>query len=197
MKVEIEAKFLDIDKESIRKKLIDIGASLILSDRLMKRKNFDFPDGQLYKIDGWARVRNEGDKITMSYKQVDDRSLQGTKEVNLIVNNFDTACKFLESLGLEAKTYQETKRESWQLGDVEIEIDTWPWVPTFLEIEGPSEEKVKKTASKLGLDWSTALHGSVEIVYQKYYAVTDEEIDCWEEIIFIPVPKWLLKKKMN
>ena len=69
-------------------------------------------------------------------------------------------------------------------------------VPTFLEIESETEEGVRKISNLLGLDWSKALHGSVETAYQDIYNVTEKEIDSWEEITFIPVPKWLeIKRK--
>ncbi|MBP6943247.1 MAG: hypothetical protein KBB55_04375, partial [Candidatus Buchananbacteria bacterium] len=94
-----------------------------------------------------------------------------------------------------AKAYQETKREKWLLGDVEVTIDTWPWVPTFVELEGPTEEEVKAAAQKLGLDWNQVMHGSVETIYQMHYDFTEAEIDHWDSITFIPEPEWLVAKK--
>ena len=194
MHTEIEAKWLNIDIEQMRKKLKSLGATLINKERLMSRKVYDFPDMGLEKIGGWARVRDEGDKITMSYKQLSDRTLHGTKEVTLVVDNFDEACTFLESIGLVANAFQETKRESWKLGDTEVELDTWPWIPSFVELESVNEEALKETASLLGLDYKDALHGSVETAYQAVYDVTEEEIDGWKEILFIEVPDWLQAK---
>ena len=194
MQTEIEAKWLDINLVSMRKLLLSIGAKLIAEERLMTRKVYDFPDQRLYKIGGWVRVRNEGDKITLSYKQLMGRTVHGTKEVNVVVENFDAACSFLESIGMESKSFQETKRESWKLGSTEIELDTWPWIPSFVEIEAKNEKELKSVAIKLGLDFSDALHGSVETAYQAIYDVTEEEIDSWEEIRFIEVPDWLALK---
>ncbi|MFZ5391605.1 MAG: class IV adenylate cyclase [Patescibacteria group bacterium] len=195
MKVEIEAKFLDIDVEKIRENLKKIGAVQKNPERLMKRKNFDFSDFRLEKNGGWVRVRDEGDKITLSYKQLNERSLHGTKEVVVEIDNFDNACLFLQAIGLKNYSYQETKRESWDFDGTEIEIDTWPWVPSFVEIEGKSEEDVRLVTTKLGLDWQKALFGSVEIVYQSYYNVTEEEVDSWEEMRLGPVPEWLEGKR--
>src|SRR3989338_531852 len=135
MKTEIEAKFLDIDGKELRNKLKIVGAELAHSELLMKRKVFDFADNRLRKIGGWVRVRDEGDKITLSYKQLNDRTLHGTKEINVVVDDFEQTCQFLSVLGLGQKSYQETKREKWTMGNSEITIDTWPWIPTFLEIE--------------------------------------------------------------
>jgi adenylate cyclase class 2 len=196
MHTEIEAKFLNIDIDTIRTKLNSLGANLIHQERLMTRRNFDYPDLRLQKKSGWVRVRNEGDKVTLAYKQLNDRTLTGTKEVSVMVSSFIDTCEFLESIGLETKTIQETKRESWVLGDIEIEIDTWPWVPTFLEIEAKSEKEVREMAKSLDLDWEKAVHGSVEIVYQGYFDVSEDEVDSWQ-ISFSKIPKWLEEKRIK
>ena len=196
MKAEIEAKFLDIDHDKMRTRLKELGAICEYPNRLMRRKVYDFPDRRLRKDhNGWARVRDEGGKITMSYKQLDDRSFQGTKEVNLTVNDYDEANLFMEALGLVPYGYQETKRESWTLNGTEIELDEWPWAKPYLEIEGPSEDAVRTLAEQLGLDWSKVLHGSVEVVYTAEYDVTEDEVNSWPEIMFTPVPESLNAKR--
>ena len=213
MKTEIEAKFPDIDPVALRLKLSEIGAIRAHAEILMRRKTFDFADKKLWGKKGWVRIRDEGDKVTMSYKQLDDRTINGTKEVSLVVDDFDTAGDFLESIGLENKSYQETKREKWvyepklpakssrkvaesgkqnRSEAVEITVDTWPWVPTFVELEGPTEDSIKQAAIALGLDWSKAMHGSVETIYQMHYDVTEKEIDYWPNITFVPTPEWLI-----
>ena len=95
MKTEIEAKFLDIDVDNLRGILRSIGASQVQLERLMKRRIYDFPNNSLDKIGGWVRVRDEGDKTTLSYKQQNDDSLHGTKEVNVVVGDFESTCDFL------------------------------------------------------------------------------------------------------
>ncbi len=197
MQTEIEAKFLDIDAGKLRGLLKDCGATLIHPERLMRRKNFDYPDSRLEKIGGWIRVRDEGDKVTLSYKQLVDRTIQGTKEISLTVEDFDKISNFLLAIGFDNKSYQETKRERWDFNGVEVTIDTWPWIPTFVELEGVNETKLKEVAVKLGLDWDKAIHGSVETAYQEYYSVSEEEIDGWGSITFVPVPDWLEIRRKN
>jgi len=194
METEIEAKFLDIDPAGIREKLRTLGADLVHPEILMKRKVFEHPTK---KQRDWFRVRDEGDKITMSYKRVFDRTVHGTKEVTVEVSDFDDACAILAAAHLTLKSYQETRRERWAFDAVEITLDTWPWIPTFVELEGPSEEVLKSIVAKLGLDWGDALYGSVEPAYQKYYEATEDEINSWPEIVFGPVPDWLEKKRIQ
>jgi len=195
METEIEAKFIDIDKEKLCQKLIEKGAILEHPEILMRRKVYDYPDKRLNKIGGWVRVRDEGDKITLTYKQTNERTLQGTKEISIIVNDFEKTCEFLEAIGMVEKSYQETKRERWKYKGVEITIDTWPWIPTFVELEGSNEEIVKEVAKDLELDWEKAMYGSVEVIYQIYYDVSEEEINSYPIIKFTDPPDWLLKRK--
>lgn len=194
MQTEIEASFLNIKPDIFRPLLKKTGAILIQKETLMKRKVFDYPDKRLRTVGGWVRVRDEGTKITVSYKQLTNRTIHGTKEVIVTVDNFDNAVALLEAIGLKQNSYQETKREIWRLDDCEITIDTWPWIPTFTEIEGENEKAVKDCALKLGLDWPQALFGSVENIYQTYYKLTEEEIDQCTKITFTPTPAWIKNK---
>lgn len=197
MKTEIEAKFLDIDPVQLRKELAEVGAHLMHAERSMRRVVFDFPDGRLEKIGGWIRVRDEGDKVTFTYKQLNDRTLHGTKEIETTVGDFETAVNLLKAIGLEQRSYQETRRERWEYDGCEITIDTWPWIPTFVEMEAHSEERLKQLAKQLGYDWNEAMHGSVETAYQKYYDFTEQEIDSWPNITFSPEPDWLVARKKS
>ena len=195
MQTELEAKFLDINIQELRKQLVAVGATLVHSEQLMRRKNFDYPDGSLDKKGAWIRVRDEGDKITLAYKQLLDRTINGTKELSLVIEDFDKISDLLITIGLVLKSYQETKRERWELDEVEITIDTWPWIPSFVELEGGLESKIQEVASKLSLDWTKALHGSVESAYQAYYNVTEEEVNSWQKVIFSDIPESLKKLK--
>ena len=197
METEIEAKWLNIDIEQFRLRLSEIGAKMISSERLMVRRIYDFPDSRLQDSGGWVRLRDEGYKVTLCYKQLNDRTLHGTKEVTVVVDSMENTNVFLESIGLVSKSLQETKRESWKLGDVEIELDTWPWIPSFIEIEANSEQEMKHVAEKLRLNLADALHGSVETAYQAVFDVSEEEIIGMKNIQFSEVPDWLEEKRIK
>ena len=190
MKAEIEAKFLNVDKENIRKLLKNIGAELVAPERLMDRAVFDGKRKSEY-----YRVRNEGSQITMSFKREEKRSIEGMKEICLTVDNYNNAVEFLTSLAGKPKALQETYRESWVKDGVEIDIDTWPWIPSFIEIEGKSAEAVEGIADKLGLKMVDAKYGSVGIAYRQVFDVTDEDINGMPEIKFTDIPEWLEKRR--
>lgn len=191
MNNEIEASFLDIDKDSYRAKLEAAGAECIKPEIMMRRTVFDSGPHS------FARVRDEGDKIVMTYKNFEDEdSIMGVKEVNLIVNNYDDAVKFIAGCGLEQKAVQETYRETWVLDGVEITIDTWPWIPTYTEIEGPSEEAVWSVAERLGLKKEDAMFGAVDKIYNHYYGVDMDIVDFETPIINFEIdpPEWVKAK---
>jgi adenylate cyclase class IV len=178
MQQEIEAKFLDQNHSEIRKKLKNLGAVCEYPETLVRRTVLDFPDGRLQSKRAWVRLREELDgSIELMVKQVKDDTLGQTFEQPVTVGDYESAKKFLLSLGLEIKAEQESKREVWRLGSIEIMLDTWPWVKPFIEIEAPSEAEVKNFASKMGLDWNEAAFGGVTPVYVAEFDLTNEEFE--------------------
>lgn len=183
MQIEYEATFPNIDKDEIRKRLKKAEAKLVRPEFLQKRINYALPKGPEV-IDGWLRVRDEGDKITMSHKVVDGDRIGDQKELCLEVDNFDQATEFLKGIGCRQKAYQETKRELWMLDDVEIAIDEWPFLEPFIEIEGRSEEQVKSASEKLGLDFNSAIFCAVDELYSRKYGVSRHIINNTPKLIF-------------
>ena len=133
MNKEIETKFFIENKDEIRKKLSSLNFNLVKKEFLMKRKTFDSEaNGK------WFRVRDEGDKITMTYKNIIDKTINGVNEIEIIVNDFDKASEMLNQTNFKERSYQENFREVWSNQDAEIVIDTWPFLQTYIEIEALS-----------------------------------------------------------
>ena len=176
MEIEYEATFTNIDKQDIRERLKKIKGKLIRPEFLQKRIVFNLPKGNETK-GGWVRVRDEGDKITMSLKVVNGMGIESQKEICLKIDNFKEAEEFLTILGCQKKAYQESKRELWKIVGVEITIDEWPFLEPFVEIEGESEESVKRIAEKLGFDYQKALFCSIDTLYSKKYNLSEDIIN--------------------
>ena len=168
MNTEIEAKFCRVNHDEIRLKLRKLGAVCEEPMRTMKRTALD-NDFMRTGKDSFLRVRDEGHKITMTYKQFDDLSLHGAKEIEFEVEDYAKAVELLVQAGLNARTEQETRRENWRLGEVEFMLDEWPWLDPYIEIEGQSEVSVRDAANKLGLDWEDAVFGDVMAAYRVQY----------------------------
>ncbi len=196
MKPEIEVKFLQINIDSIRDRLRAAGAKLSAPMRLMRRTVFDIPP-TLVIPDVYLRVRDEGDKVTMTYKSFDGKNR--ANEIETTVGDYDTAILLLETLGHKVKSRQESKRETWTLHDCEIVIDEWPWLSPYIEIEGPSEIALQEVAVALRLDWQKAIRGSVTTAYlAEYIFVTHDSQPSIGAIPVIafedPIPKTLKKR---
>ena len=189
MDLEIEATFVDIDKDKLRIKLNAIGAKLIQPETLMRRVVFNV------NAHSFIRVRNEGKRIILTYKNHLNNTITGTEEINVEVSDYEKTIAILKAGGLKPKSEEDSYREKWQLDDVEIDIDTWPWIPSYVEIEGPSEEKVRKVSEQLGFNMNEAIIGSVDEVYKLYYNVTNDDINFnLPEIKFTDAPTKIASK---
>ncbi|TAK96315.1 CYTH domain-containing protein [Patescibacteria group bacterium] len=176
MQIEYEATFTDIDKDDMRARLRKAGAKLLRPEFLQKRVVFKLPAG--HEIEGgWLRVRDEGDKITMTLKAVKDGKIEDQKEITLQVDNFQQAEYFLTSIGCQKKAYQENRREVWDLDGVEVDLDEWPFLPPYVEVEGASEDKVKQVSKKLGFDYTQAKFCAADTLYNLHYGVSKEMIN--------------------
>lgn len=166
MNKEIEAKFVSVSHDELREKLTQLGAECEQPMRLMRRVVYHGNNDK----DAYFRVRDEGYRVTMTYKEFHDASsINGVSEIETTVGDFDQAVALLDQTELRRETYQETRRENWRLGNVEVMLDEWPWVDPFIEIEGPSEREVRDTAEKLGFNWNDAVYGGVASVYLRKY----------------------------
>jgi adenylate cyclase class 2 len=200
MKVEIEAKWVGVDFGDVREKLKELGAEMAYPERMMIRTVFSsFGD----RAGEYARVRDEGNKVVMTYKRVSENSAVGMREVNVVIDSYEKGVEFLREVGLRVKSIEETKRELWRYKGAEITLDTWPWVPEFVEIEAGSEIELEGIAEELGLKMTEAMYTSADLVYARFYDVTPEEINAhgggWGEIRFGDgrVPEWLEKRRRD
>lgn len=176
MEIEYEATFPNREKEDVREKLRLAGATLVRSEYTQKRRVYHLPEGHEI-TGGWVRVRDEGDKIMITLKVVDGEKIENQKEINLKVNDFESACELVSALGCKEKAYQVTRRELWTLDDVEVTIDEWPFLEPFVEVEGKSEEGVKAVSEKLGFDYSEALFCAVGTLYANKYGISEDVIN--------------------
>jgi adenylate cyclase class 2 len=167
---EIEAKFLEIDKEKIISKLRELGAK-DLGENLLKEVIFYDKDLIWIKDSKFVRVRSFAGKHSVTFKDQKEKTVDGTKEVEFDVDDEEQAKIFLESIGLISLRHQEKKRHSFLLDNVMVDIDTWPKIPTYLELEGDSPEDLKKVANKLELNWGNAVFENAGLVIENRYGI--------------------------
>ena len=168
MEKEIEVRFLEINKEVLIKKLLELGA-VDSGEVMLEEIIFYDPEGKWKEQEKRVRLRKSGDKIKLSYKETKNKTIDGTTELEFDVSDMMKAEEFLEKVGLVAFRHQQKKRHTFELSDVVIDIDTWPRIPTYVELEGPSEVAIKEVAEKLDLDWSdVSFELPSHIIEEKY-----------------------------
>lgn len=164
MKTEIEARLLDIVEEDFIKKLKEHNATFV-GDWLMSRNVYDFKPIDDNK---WIRLRTTGEETTLTIKEIVDDGIEGTHETEIVVSDFDTTNEILNKLGYFARGSQTNRRIRYILDDVEIDIDFWPMIPTYVEFEAGSVEKIQNLCKKLDIDFDSLTTMSVPEVYDHY-----------------------------
>lgn len=167
MQTEIEVKFLRVDPDDIRNRLKSVGATCKQPMQMMRRVIFD--NDTMIHDGAFLRIRDEGHRISMTYKRYDEMSLTGAKEIEITVSDYDKALELVRAIGVKPRSIQEARREIWHLGKVEVVIDEWPWISPFVEIEGPTEQAVKDAANKLQFNWDDAAFGDIMTAYRNEY----------------------------
>ncbi len=175
--------FFDVDnlldeKEKIKleqivgvKELYDLLENEKLLDILNKKEVDNFFQKYHNNDSKWIRVRETNGRTTIAVKHIlapNKTSLQQMKETEIEVPSIEEANKLLEALGFSYKSYQEKKRITYQLEDYEIDIDTWPGIPTYFEIEGKSLEDLEDILGKLGYSMSDTVSCTADQVYTMY-----------------------------
>ena len=164
MNTEIEARLLDIDEESFIALLKNHNAKFV-GDWLMSRNVYDFnpaDDGR------WIRLRTNGVETTLTIKEIENKGIAGTKEIEVEVGDFDKTNEILNKLGYFARGSQTNRRIRYILDDVEIDIDFWPMIPTYVEFEADSEQKIKDVCKKLDINFDALTTMTVPEVYDYY-----------------------------
>ncbi|MEV4602107.1 hypothetical protein AB0K15_32520 [Amycolatopsis sp. NPDC049253] len=71
-------------------------------------------------------------------------------------------------LGLTPKSHQENRRTSFELDGVQLEIDEWPRIPPYLEIEAGPATDVIRIAGLLGYTEDQLTSENTTKVYSHY-----------------------------
>lgn len=174
--LEIEVKFLEIDQTELIRKLQALSAR-DLGEELIKEQIFHDQEQTWYDQRKFCRLRWTGKGIFFTFKHVFDKTKStGTTEIEFEVHEPEKVRAFLEAMGLVMDRSQEKRRHKFKLGDVVVDIDTWPQVPTYVELEGPSEEAIQAVAEKLGFDWSQGVFGTADTLIREVYKIDLKQI---------------------
>lgn len=172
MKTEYEIRILEINKEEMINKLEKLGA---IKKGKFEQKRYVY-DLRPVEKGKWIRLRTNGKVATLTYKDIVSNTIDGTKEVEFEVEDFNKANEFLEKIGFENRSYQENERIQYILNNVEIDIDSWPMIPTYMEIEGKSGEEIINIKKILNIDETKVTTLNCDDIYKQIYKIDISKI---------------------
>lgn len=172
MDTEVEARILNIDKEDLINKLEKLGAKFI-GDWLQIRYVYDFKPIDKNR---WIRLRTNGIETTLTIKEIHDKTINGTRELEIKVDSLENTHLILEKLGYKRRSIQENKRIRYILNDVEIDIDTWPHLNTYAEFEGENEKQIKQVLELLKYNYEDTTTDNAQDIYMSL-GYTQEDLN--------------------
>ncbi len=164
---EIESKYFVLDLEPIEFFLLSIGAKCIVPRKFEYNLRFDDEKQTLNREHRVLRLRKYDD-FRLTYKgpgsQVD--GALSRVEIEIVIDNFDSAEKILEALGYKVAAIYEKYRTMYQLDKALITLDELPY-GKFVEIEAESAAVIKNIADQLHLDHSRAIPTSYQRLFEE------------------------------
>ena len=118
----------------------------------------------------WIRLRKSNDKIELTTKHIQNKknnNYQNVLESEILVSSFEEANQLLESIGMCKRNYQEKIRYSYTYKDAQIEIDIWPMLEPYLEIECDSDNTIQEILEKLNLKENEIVSTNTEALYKR------------------------------
>ena len=169
MILEKEVTILNINKEEFIKQIIQLGAKEQTKELLQTRYVYDFHPVEENK---WIRLRTNGIKTTLTIKQiVDENKIDGVKEWEVEVSDFEETDKILNMLGYHARNIQQNKRQIFTLNNVEIAIDTWPLIPCYAELESDDIKNIQQLLNLLQVKEENITTYNVGRIYEEIYHI--------------------------
>ena len=171
---EIETKILEIDLDEVKQKLKALGAKEIQNTRLIV--DWYGPKGLNHMGDDpwYLRIRTTlNGKSELSWKSIEKitGNTRHSEEVNLNVSDAMLAGKLFENLGIENYAHQEKDRISFVFKDWNFDLDQYPGMPAYLEIEGTSHEHVQEAIKLLNLENHKSIGEGERVLIKKEYGL--------------------------
>ncbi len=172
---ETEIKILDIDKNALVEQLNKLGAEKVLDTRLFVQwvQNPNLPTGS--EAPWYMRVRADSDEnveITWKGRAIQRSEVsRTTEEINLQVGSMKEAQRLFEAIGFDLYAYQEKDRVSYIYKDWRFDIDTYPGIPTYVEIEGKGKEHLQEAIDLFNLGSHKTANRGERILIEEEYGV--------------------------
>lgn len=156
--MEIEAKLKVDSLSEIAERLATEDAEFVTKYKQVD-SYFDLPEHVLRKSDRGLRLRRQvteqDEKIILTYKgKKQEHKFKKREEIEVEVSDADSAEKIVQAIGFEKIVTVEKERTIWRLNSCEVCLDEVTLLGSFVEIEGPDQQKIEEVQKRLGLDGS-------------------------------------------
>lgn len=118
----------------------------------------------------WVRLRKNNDNIELTIKHIykkNNDNIQKVSEVEIQVSDFEEANMLLNGLGIFKRNFQEKIRYSYKYKDACIEIDLWPRLEPYIEIECDDLNLINEIVNKLGFSNKEIVSLNTEELYRR------------------------------
>ena len=115
-------------------------------------------------------MRQSNNKSVLTSKHILEKNtsnFQNVIETEFEVSDLEEANLFLESIGIARRSYQEKIRYSYIYKSAEIEIDIWPLIKPYMEIECDDENIINEIIEKLELNNYEIVSLNTEQLYKR------------------------------
>jgi adenylate cyclase, class 2 len=182
MAVETEIKFRVKNLDELAERLEQSGFHLDTPRTFESNVLYDTPDRQMRARTEILRIRNYGDKCTLTHKRLPDEGPGEDRHKHRIeteteVSDGDALASVFLSLGLIAAFRYEKWRSEWSDGTGHCVVDETP-IGNFAELEG-EPEWIDRVAGRLGIphaEYLTLSYGRLFEQWREQHHSTAEHL---------------------
>ncbi|HDR7663284.1 Adenylate cyclase class IV, CYTH domain [Bacillus wiedmannii] len=123
----------------------------------------------------WIRLRRTGNVSTLTIKHImdgglerDEIAIQQVTEIEMEIPSIEVGNAILQQMGYAFRNFQEKRRISYIFGNLNIELDMWPMIPPYIEIEGNDKEEIIEMGKLLGYKTEDFLSCNTEEIFKRY-----------------------------
>jgi adenylate cyclase class 2 len=159
--IEFETKILNINKKTI--KFLNDNATLINKRHLVKRFVYDIG----YK-NSWIRILDDNG-LSLCYKNYQSYKIGGIDEIEFkVAGKLKDLKRLLIILGCKLIAEQHSYETNYEYNGTKIDLEKWPMIPPYLEIEGKNKKSVLATIELLGFNKKDSRPITTKMVYKMY-----------------------------
>ncbi len=148
---EIEIKFRVKDTKIATQKLRKLGFRIAVGRHLERNYLFDDGSASLQSSGKLLRVRKTPSNQTVTFKGpiLPTSKLKHREEIECRIEDADTMMRILQEVGFKVRTEYSKYRTVFEKDEFNISLDETE-AGNYLEVEGPSDEKITELGVQLG-----------------------------------------------